>query len=170
LLGFGDIARRVAKKLSGMEVDLVAYDLFPNLEAARTLGVRFVDERTLLESSDIVSLHIPNNKQTYHYMDASKFATMKRGSYFINTARGALVDTEALCDAVSKGPLTGAAIDVFEKEPLPADSRILKTPGILCTPHTGAETYETYTAVSVCTAQAVVDVLNGGTPKNWVNP
>jgi D-3-phosphoglycerate dehydrogenase len=170
LLGFGDIARRVARKLAGMEVDLIACDLFPNLESAQSLGVRMVDERTLLETSDFVSLHIPNNKQTFHYMDAAKFAMMKQGAWFINTARGALVDTEALCDAVEGGRLGGAAIDVFEKEPLPADSRILRTQGILCTPHTGAETYGTYTAVSVCTAQAVIDVLNGGTPKNWVNP
>jgi D-3-phosphoglycerate dehydrogenase len=169
LLGFGDIARRVAKKLSGFEVRILACDLFPNREAAAALGVTLVDEKTLLAESDIVSIHIPSTKETRHYMNRDTFAQMRKGAYFINTARGALVDSEALCDSIEAGHLGGAALDVFETEPLPKESRLIAMDKIICTPHTGAETFETYTAVSLCTAQAVIDVLNGKEPQNWVN-
>jgi len=169
LIGFGDIAKRVAKKLAGFDVRIITYDLFPDFERARELNAEFVDENQLLMESDIVSIHIPNNAQTYHYMNKERFSRMKPGSYFINTARGALVDTQALFEAIESGHLGCAALDVFEKEPLPHTSKLLNTNRIICTPHTGAETYETYTAVSLCTAQAVVDVLAGKNPTNWVN-
>ena len=87
----------------------------------------------------------------------------------VNTARGALVDTQALIDAVTGGHLAGAALDVYEQEPLPMDAPILHTPGIQCTPHTGAETVETYHNISMMAAQAVIDSLNGKEPKNWIN-
>ena len=169
LLGFGDIARRVAKKVSGFDVRVIATDPYPNMEKAKELGVTLVDEATLLRTSDIISIHIPCIKSTIHYMNANRFASMKKGTFFINTARGALVDSDALCDAVEAGQLGGAALDVHEKEPLPPESRVLHTKNILCMPHTGAETFETYTAVSMCTAKAVIDVLAGRKPNNIVN-
>lgn len=169
LLGFGDIGGRVAKKLSGMEVRLLAYDPYPNHEKAKALNVTLTDMDTVLAQSDIVSIHMPSIPSTYHVMDRAAFAKMKPGSYFINTARGALVDTEALIEAVSGGHLAGAALDVYEQEPLPMDAPVLHTPGIQCTPHTGAETVETYHNISMMTAQAVIDSLNGKTPKNWLN-
>lgn len=169
LFGFGDIAKRIAKKISGFDAKVIACDLFPNHELAKKLNVEIVDEKTLLQISDIVSLHIPSTESTFHYMNKERFSMMKKGACFINTARGKIVDTEALCDAVESGHLGGAAVDVYETEPLPKDSRILRVDNIICTPHTGAETYETYTAVSICTAQAVIDVLSGKEPKNWLN-
>ena len=169
LIGFGDIARKVAKKISGFGVRIIACDVFPNLDAAKELGVEIVDEDTVLSESDIVSIHIPSIKETFHYMDKERFSKMKQGSYFINTARGALVDTEALCDAVESGHIAAAATDVYENEPLRKGSRIASIPNIITTPHTGAETYETYSAVSLTTAKAVIDVLSGKDPENWIN-
>lgn len=169
LIGFGDIARKVAKKISGFGVRIIACDVFPNLDAAKEIGVKIVDEDTVLSESDIVSIHIPSIKETFHYMGKERFSKMKHGSYFINTARGALVDTEALCDAVESGHIAAAATDVYENEPLRKGSRIASIPNIITTPHTGAETYETYSAVSLTTAKAVIDVLSGKDPENWIN-
>lgn len=169
LLGFGDIGGRVARKLSGMDVRLLAYDPYPNQEKARSLGVTLADMDTVLSQSDIVSIHMPSIPSTYHVMGREAFRRMKSGSWLINTARGALVDTEALIEAVTCGHLAGAALDVFEQEPLPADAPVLHTPGILCTPHAGAETVETYQNISMMAAQAVIDSLNGLEPKNWLN-
>ena len=169
LLGFGDIGSRVAKKLSGFDVNLIAYDPYPNLKKAEMLGVTMADMDTVLQQSDIVSIHMPSIPATRHVMNRETFGKMKPGSYFINTARGALVDTPALVEMVSNGHLAGAAVDVYEQEPLPMDAPILHTPGILCTPHTGAETLETYQNISIMAAQAVIDSLGGKEPKNWIN-
>ena len=97
------------------------------------------------------------------------FSKMKQGSYLINAARGAVVETEALVEALERGHLSGAALDAFEREPLPKDSLLLERGNVICTPHTGAETYEAYRNVSLCTAQGVIDVLEGREPLNWVN-
>ncbi|QAT50042.1 phosphoglycerate dehydrogenase [Caproiciproducens sp. NJN-50] len=169
LLGFGDIGGKVAKKLSGFEARLLAYDPLPDFAKAEKLGVLMTDLDTILLQSDILSIHMPSIPSTYHIVNAELIAKMKRGAYLVNTARGVLVDTEALCRAVKEGVLRGAALDVYEKEPLPPDDPVLHTEGILCTPHTGAETAETYKAISMMTAQAVIDVLNGGNPQNWLN-
>lgn len=169
ILGFGDIGGRVAKKLSGMGVELLAYDPYPNEAKARDLHVTLTDMDTVLAKSDVISIHMPSIPATRHIMDRAAFAKMKQGAYFINTARGALVDTQALIDAVTGGHLAGAALDVYEQEPLPMDAPILHTPGIQCTPHTGAETVETYHNISMMAAQAVIDSLNRKEPKNWIN-
>lgn len=169
ILGFGDIGGKVAKKLSGFEVRLLAYDPYPNSEKAGKLGVLMTDLDNILSQSDILSIHMPSIPSTYHIVNSSLIAKMKKGAYLINTARGTLVDTEALCKAVKVGALRGAALDVYEKEPLSPDDPVLHMEGILCTPHTGAETAETYKAISMMTAQAVIDVLNGGNPQNWLN-
>ncbi len=169
LLGFGDIGSRVAKMLSGFNVRLLAYDPYPNREKAAALHVTLSDMDTVIAQSDILSIHMPSIPATRHTMNRETFRKMKQGAYFINTARGALVDTQALVEAVSSGHLAGAALDVYEQEPLSPDAPVLHTPGIQCTPHTGAETAETYSNISMMAAQAVIDSLNGKEPQNWLN-
>lgn len=169
LIGFGHIAQCVAKKISGFDVKLLAYDVYPNIDKAKELNVKFVSEVELLEQSDIVTLLIWGSRNNYHYMNKEKFAKLKKGAFFINTARGMLVDTEALCDAVETGHIGGAAVDVYEEEPLPKDARILKNKKIITLPHSGAETYEAYCNIGLSTAKSVLDVLEGREPKNWLN-
>ena len=169
LLGFGDIGSRVAKMLSGFNVRLLAYDPYPNREKAAALHVTLSGMDTVIAQSDILSIHMPSIPATRHTMNRETFRKMKQGAYFINTARGALVDTQALVEAVSSGHLAGAALDVYEQEPLSPDAPVLHTPGIQCTPHTGAETAETYSNISMMAAQAVIDSLNGKEPQNWLN-
>jgi len=166
ILGFGNIAQMIAKKLTGFDVNVIAYDKYPNAAAADALKVSMVDAETVLTSADIVCTMLPSLPETRHFMNAQTFGRMKKGAYFINTARGALVDEVALKQALDSGQLAGAAIDVYESEPTSADNPLFTTAGIVTTPHTAAETYETYRGIGILTAQAVLDVLDGRTPKN----
>ncbi len=165
LLGFGNIAQKVAKKLGGFEVKIVAYDIRPDIAAAERLSVTFVSSDELLSHSDIVCMLLPSLKETRHFMDANAFGRMKSGAYFINTARGALVDEKALYTALDSGHLRGAGIDVYEHEPSTSDNPLFSLDNIVSTPHTAAETYETYAAVGAVTARAVLDVLAGREPE-----
>jgi D-3-phosphoglycerate dehydrogenase len=168
LLGFGNIAQMVAHKLQGFDVHLYAYDKYPNEEKAKELRVKLVSfEETLLQSG-VISMHLPALKETYRIMGHEQFAMMKDGSYFINTARGSVVNEEALHAAIAANKLAGAAIDVYEQEPVSVDNPLFKLDHIVTTPHTAAETYETYHKVSLTTAKAILDVLNGQIPDNLI--
>lgn len=169
LLGFGDIAQRVAKKLSGFDVSICAYDLYPNLEKARELNVEMVSMEETLHRADVVCMHLPSLPSTHHIMDAQTFGMMKDGSYFINTARGALVDETALAQALRSGKLTAAAIDVFDQEPVRRDNPLFALPNLFATPHTAAETYDTYHNVGLATARQLLDVFAGKKPNNLLN-
>ena len=169
LLGFGSVARLVAKKLKAFDMDIIAYDLYPNKEAAENLGVRMTTFDEVVEKSDFLSLHIPATKENYHLFDKKMFHRMKRGAYFINTARGSLVDLDDLAAVLDEGYLKGAGLDAYEKEPLPSSSKILSCRNVICMPHSGAETKEAYENVSMSTARDVDLVLNGKDPICWVN-
>lgn len=166
LLGFGNIAQMVATKLQGFNVKLIAYDKYPNLARAEALGVRIVSSDEVLEHGDVVSMHLPSLKDTYHMMSDEQFGKMKPTAYFVNTARGALVDEKALHRALQTNRIAGAAIDVYEQEPVTADNPLLKLDNLLATPHTAAETVETYRRVGLVTAQALLDAFAGKEPAN----
>ena len=169
LAGFGEIARMVAKKLSGFEVNIIAYDKYPNESAAKELGVKFVSFDELLKSSDIVSIHMPSLPETRHTFDEKAFRSMKRSAVLINAARGALVDEKALYNALKGGEIAFAAIDVYEQEPVTKDNPLFSLSNIICTPHTAAETWETYHHVGLVTANAIIDAFNGKRPQNLIN-
>ncbi|MBD2871099.1 phosphoglycerate dehydrogenase [Paenibacillus arenilitoris] len=166
LLGFGHIAQMVARKLQGFEVRLIAFDKYPNEAKASELGVELASSDQVLLESDIVSMHLPSLKETRHMMSHAQFAMMKSSAYFINTARGALVDEEALYKALHERMIAGAAIDVFEVEPVSADNPLFRLDNLLATPHTAAETAETYRRVGLVTARALLDVFAGKDPAN----
>ncbi len=169
LLGFGAIAQLVAEKLQCFGVEMIAFDLYPNEERAKQLGVRMTTQEDVIRNSDLVSIHIPATPETWHLFNEETLASMKRGAYLINPARGALVDLDALAAAMECGQIAGAALDAFEEEPLPVDSAILKCRNLVLTPHTGAETKESYYNVSMTTAKDIIRVLNGEYPKHCVN-
>lgn len=171
LLGFGHIGRCVAKKLTGFDAKVIAYDKYPDYESAKALGVEMKKSlKEVVEQSFILSCHLPSLPETRRSMNAETFALMPKGSYFVNTSRGALVDEKALIDALKSGHLAGAGLDVFDQEPLNPDNPLLQVPGLILTPHSAAETYETYRDVGIVTAQAVIDTLDGKKPQNLVNP
>ncbi|WP_228552289.1 phosphoglycerate dehydrogenase [Gracilibacillus salitolerans] len=169
LLGFGNIAQNVAKKLQGFDVNVYAYDKFPNKDIAKRLNVQFTDYEEILNKCDVVSMHLPLLKETYHFMDESKFSQMKQDSYFINTSRGPLVDEKALWHALNEGKLAAAAIDVYEEEPTSKDNPLFDLDNVITTPHTAAETYEVYHNVSLMTAKAILEVKVGNKPQNLLN-
>lgn len=166
LLGFGNIAQLTAKKLKGFDVEIIAYDKYPDTAKASEYGVTMTTFEQVLAHSDIVSMHLPSLLETHHIMNDKAFARMKPSAIFINTARGAVVDEQALSRALSSGVIAGAAIDVYESEPVSADHPILQIGNLITTPHTAAETFETYTRVSMITAQALLDIFEGREPQN----
>ena len=170
LLGFGAIARLVAQKLRAFDVTVLAFDLYPNEKLAEELGVRMVSREEVITASDLVSIHIPATPETHHLFNRETIASMRDGAYLLNPARGALVDLDALAEALLSGKLAGAALDAFEVEPLPAGAPILKCENIVLTPHTGAETKESYYNVSMTTVQDILRVLKGEKPVHCVNP
>ena len=170
LVGFGAIARYVAKLARAFGAEVVAFDSNPDEAAARELGARFVALDELLAMSDIVSLHVPATPETKNLINASSLARMKSGAILVNTARGAVVDETALLDALKSGRLFGAVLDVHAAEPTRADDPLFSLPNVLVFPHTAAETWETYHQVGLITAEAVVDVvMHGKEPVNWLN-
>jgi phosphoglycerate dehydrogenase-like enzyme len=138
LVGVGKIGREVAIRLRAFGVDVTYTKRTPlTIDEEKLLGVRFLPLDELLRVSDCVSLHHRIDESSDRYMDRRAFGLMKRGAYFVNTARGRLVDEPALLDALESGRLAGAALDVFQYEPLPADSPLLRTKNLILTPHVG---------------------------------
>lgn len=166
LLGFGAIGQKVARKLQGFSVRILAFDLKPACEVAKGLGVTFENFDRVLRDSDIVSVHLPCVRETVHIIGREQFEIMKDGVLFINTARGMLVDEQALDAALRSGKVRMAAVDVYEHEPPKPDNPLFQLSSIICTPHTGGETYEAIRQISLVTAQAVIDVFAGKTPAN----
>ena len=164
LIGFGRIARAVAKRLKGFDATILAYDPFPDHQAAETLGVSFVGIEALLRQSDYVSLHLPFNTETKHLINAAAIARMKQGAFLINTARGGLIDEAALLNALTSGHLGGAGLDVFENEPnlndLPV-KKLLAHPHVIASAHAAGSSEEGLQRTNRIAAQTVIDVLEG---------
>lgn len=169
LVGFGAIARSVAKKLMAFDTKVLAYDLYPNPEAAERLGVTLTPLEQIIEQSDIISLHIPPSKETFHLFNQDVFSRMKKGAYLINAARGSLVDLDALSQALLSGHLAGAALDAFEIEPLPQDAPIFQCENIILAPHTGGETAESYDRVSLSACMDICTILAGKESPHCLN-
>ena len=164
LIGFGRIGRRLAELLAGFQVTILAYDPYMDEAAAKERKVNPVGLDELLERSDVVSLHLPHTPETAHIMNRDAFCKMKDGAYFLNTSRGSLVDESALYEALNDGKLSGAAIDVFEKEPVTDDNPLFKLENVVLAPHVSALTYETnYNGGLIC-AESIIRVASGGEP------
>jgi D-3-phosphoglycerate dehydrogenase len=143
LFGFGNIAKFVAKRLSGFDVNIIYHNrtrLDPAIE--QQFNVCYVDFDTLLAQSDILSLHAPLTEQTRHLFNAQTFNKMKRGAMLINTARGELIDEAALVDALRSGQLSSAGLDTFEGEPPRADHPLFQMDQVVATPHSAGSVYD----------------------------
>jgi D-3-phosphoglycerate dehydrogenase len=168
VLGLGRIGRVVAERAAGLQMQVIAHD--PHVDASTAPPwVRLVSLEELLAEADFVSVHVPLLPETRHLLDRQRLAAMKRGARLIHAARGGIVDEEALCEALHSGHLAGAALDVFEREPLPADSPLRRAPHIVLTPHLGASTAEAKRKVSLDVARQVVTCLTTGVALNGVN-
>ena len=170
LIGFGDIARALAKMLGGFDCRILAYDIRWNDEAAQRLGVQYADVDTIRRESDILSLHVPSTPQTDGMIDSAFLAGMKPTAILINTARGRLIVEEDLAKALRCGVIRAAALDVYCPEPPEADNPLLKVPNVLLLPHCGAGTDECLERAGMTAAKNVADFLSGKPVATILNP
>lgn len=140
IVGFGAIGRRLAKLLSGFDCRILTYDPFPNEAALKASGAELVDLDELFRQADAISIHVPYTEQTHHMVDRKRLSLMKPTAVIVNTARGNIIDEDALYEALSSGRIAGAGIDVFAQEPLPVDSPLLTLDNAVLTPHDSSQT------------------------------
>ena len=164
IVGLGHVGKQVAPRAQGMKLNVQTYDPYLAPKIAQDMDVRMVSFDELVRTSDFISLHAPLTHQTRKMFSAAQFKAMKGTAYLINCARGGLVDTEALYDALVTGEIAGAALDVTDPEPLPADHKILTLPNIIVTCHTAANSDESYSDCQTHAAREVVHVLSGRGP------
>ncbi|MEK6956742.1 MAG: D-2-hydroxyacid dehydrogenase [Thermoproteota archaeon] len=161
IVGLGNIGKRLGRLAKGLNMNLIGYDVIPIDEAfSKEVGLMKADLGTLLSSSDYVSLHVPLLDSTYHLINAEKLSTMKKTAKIINTSRGGVIDEEALYDALKKGNLGGAALDVFETEPA-IGNKLATLPNVICTPHIGAQTKEAQSLAANIIAEKIIQILRG---------
>jgi D-3-phosphoglycerate dehydrogenase len=169
IIGMGRIGTEVALRARAFGYRILVYDAFIDEETARARGTEKVGLDTLLAQSDVVSLHLPLTEETRHLLNERTLAGMKRGAYLINVSRGAVVDTYALAEALHAGHLGGAALDVYEAEPLPADHPMRSAPNTILQPHGAWYSEESLRELQRNAAEEVARVLRGGKMKNIVN-
>ncbi|HEU0204135.1 MAG TPA: hydroxyacid dehydrogenase [Burkholderiaceae bacterium] len=162
LVGFGSIGQLTAKLAAALGMQVIAYDAFLRAEdpVFKAHSVYAVSLDQLVANADVVSLHVPLVESTRGLFDARRIATMKPGAVLINTARGGIVDEVALAAALRAGALGGAAIDVFEREPLPASPHLEGCPNVLLTPHVAGVTRESNERVSTLIADKLLEALH----------
>lgn len=164
IVGFGRIGKRLAELLSGFGVTILASDPYMDEVAAKALKVTPVTLEELYAKSDIISLHAPAIPENYHMINEKTLAGMKKGAILVNTARGALVDEEAVKAALESGQLGYFASDVFAKEPVTKECCLLAEENTLLTPHTAALTFETNYNGGLISSESIIRVREGGDP------
>ncbi|MCC6178564.1 MAG: phosphoglycerate dehydrogenase [Chloroflexi bacterium] len=169
IVGLGRIGRGVAQRASGFEMPILAYEPYPDRAFCDRYNVRLVSLDELLRESDYVTLHAPGGAENRHLIDRERLALMKPTAYLVNTARGALIDEDALYDALTAGTLAGAGLDVREQEP-PADSRFNGLPNVILSPHVAGVTHETVAAMSGMAIDSILASLRGERPHGLLNP
>lgn len=168
LVGMGRIGMALARRAHGFGMTILGTD--PNRPVGSTLdGVEVVDTDSLLQASDVVSLHVPLTDETHHLIGDRELALMKPTAHLVNTARGGLVDLDALEAALDDGRLAGAGLDVVDPEPL-LDHPLLDRASVIITPHVSFYSEDSIQDLQVRTARSVVDVLTGRVPQTLVNP
>lgn len=171
IIGFGAIGQAVARRGRAFEMSVLAFDSVPNNLAASDLGVTLCTMETVLQQSDVVSVHVSLTPASRRLIDAAAFAQMRPTALFINTSRGPVVDETALLAALERGSLAGVALDVMEKEP-PGEMarRLLRFPQVIITPHCAGTTRESVARAARIAADNVARVLRGEYPLSAVNP
>ncbi|MFI9835080.1 2-hydroxyacid dehydrogenase [Streptomyces sp. NPDC051913] len=171
IVGLGRIGREVARRAVAFDMTVLyaGRRRVAQETEARLGGARHVPLDELLRTSDYVSLHTPLTDETRHLLDAARLALLKPTAFVVNTARGALIDQDALADALDKGALAGAGIDVFDPEPPTPALRLLRAPGVVLSPHVGGVTRETLVRIALAAVRNVTGYLAGDPPRDVVN-
>ncbi|MEA1903528.1 MAG: hydroxyacid dehydrogenase [Actinomycetota bacterium] len=169
LIGAGRIGGEVAMRCTAFEMDVIAYDPYLPEERAAELGIRLVDLDTVVETADVISCHVPLNDETRGMVNEDAMARMRPGVRLINASRGGVIDEHALAQALHAESIGGAALDVFENEPLDANSPLREAPNLVLTPHLGASTVEAQVGVAVEVAERIIETLADGDVSAAVN-
>lgn len=168
-IGVGNIGSELFRLAMPFAMRHIACDPYVTQESVRPLGVTLVDLDTLFREADFLCVNCPLNEQTRKLVGARQFALMKPGAYFVNTARGPIVDEKALHETLAAGRIAGAGIDVFEQEPTPQDNPLLGLDNIVVTPHHICLTDECIATVAASVFNACRDLAYGRVPRNVVN-
>jgi len=158
VLGTGAIGKGVIKRAKGFDMKILAYDLFKDEAFAKEHGVQYVELDTLIKESDFISLHLPATPETHNLFGKREFDMMKDTAVLVNTARGELIDEDALLEALKNKKIWGAGLDVFKKEP-PENKELLELDNIIIGAHSGASTYEAVNNMSRMAAENIINSL-----------
>lgn len=169
LLGFGLIPRYLLKKLAGFDLKVLVYDPFVDKASLSEYGAEAVDLNTLLEHSDIVSVHTPLSSETHHLIAEDQLRRMKKDAILINTARGPVIKQEALVKALKEKWILGAGLDVFEEEPSTQDNPLMALDNSVVSPHTAGFSGESIDLTWRLSVEACIDLKNGYYPRSYVN-
>ena len=170
IIGFGRIGKEMARLASGFRMRILVPDTSSDREGAAEVGAELVPYEELLKESDYISLHVALNDETFRMIGADEFARMKPTAILINAARGRVVDTNALVEALTSGQILAAGLDVSDPEPLPADHPLVGLPNCTIAPHIASATVQTRTAMANMAARNLVAYLKGTEPPYIVNP
>jgi D-3-phosphoglycerate dehydrogenase len=168
IVGLGAIGKHMARQALGFRMRVIAND--PHARTPEGLDVEMTSRENLLRRADVVSLHMRLSSDTRHIIDAPSIELLKPGALILNTARGELIDEAALTRALQAGRIAGAALDVFEEEPLSASSPLRQLPNVILSPHVAGQTQESMRLVALAAADAILAALNGQRPANVYNP
>ncbi|HKG24283.1 MAG TPA: phosphoglycerate dehydrogenase [Thermomicrobiales bacterium] len=168
IVGLGRVGSVVAQRLAAFEMNLIAYDPYVTEDRFAELGVRPVDYDELLRETDVVTYHVPSTAETHHMLNAARIELLKPGAIVLNCARGEVVDEVALADALGRGRILGAGVDVFPHEPC-TSSPLFGLPNVVLTPHTGGSSAEALAAVGEMISTSVLAALAGQAVPNAVN-
>ncbi|MGW3917336.1 2-hydroxyacid dehydrogenase [Streptomyces sp. NPDC005070] len=170
IVGLGHIGEEVARRAVAFDMSIVyAGPTRASAETENRLGARHVELEELLRVSDYVSLHAPLTDATRHLLNAERLALLKPTAFVVNTSRGALIDQDALADALHAGALAGAGLDVFDPEPPTPALRLLKAPNVVLSPHVAGVTRETLVRIAVAAVQNAADFIAGKPPQDVVS-
>ena len=168
IIGLGRIGAAVARRLKPFGVELIYHDIVRHIGLEEELGIEKVELDSLLGKAEVITLHTPYTPQTHHLISEREFGLMRGGVYIVNTARGRVIDQEALIGALQRGKVAGAALDVFEAEPLDPSNPLASMDNVILTPHLGASSNEAMRRVAVQVAEGALKVLRGEVPDNPV--
>jgi D-3-phosphoglycerate dehydrogenase len=169
VLGFGHIPRQLVKKLQGFDLNVLVFDPYVDDATLAEYGARSATLDQLLAESDVVSIHTPLTAETHHLFGERELRLMKPTAILINTARGPIIDESALYKALSEGWIAGAGLDVFEKEPAPADNPLFQLDNIVVTPHTAGVSDESVEATWRLSVEMIIQMADKKYPRSYVN-
>lgn len=170
IVGLGRIGTSIARRAIGFNMKVLYYDIVRRIDIETELGIEFADFNRILEESDFVTIHAPLTEETRKLFGEREFKTMKRTAYLVNAARGTIVDESALTKALQEGWIAGAALDVFEEEPISPENPLLKLGNVILVPHIGSASVETRAKMAIMVVENLLRFFKGETPPNLVNP